>query len=113
VLEKYPPLPPNKHWGELKSEASGACLDTFGRHPPEAAGASGCHGYGGNQLLRLNTQGQMTSGEWCIKAESSDQVLVAWCEMVSARAAITVLGKCRGSGSGAFPFFIKVLRKLK
>ena len=74
VLEKYPPLPPNKHWGELRNEATGVCLDTFGRHPPEAAGASGCHGYGGNQLLRLNTQGQMTSGEWCLKAESTDQV---------------------------------------
>jgi polypeptide N-acetylgalactosaminyltransferase len=81
VLEKYPPLPPNQHWGELKNAASGACLDTFGRHPPEAAGASSCHGYGGNQLMRLNTEGQMTSGEWCLKAESSDQVVVAWCEM--------------------------------
>ena len=69
VLEKYPKMPPNKHWGELKNQvisiaalislltsiraigqAGGKCLDTFGRHPPEKAGASGCHGFGGNQV---------------------------------------------------------------
>ena len=62
-------MPPNKHWGELKNQvisiaalislltsiraigqAGGKCLDTFGRHPPEKAGASGCHGFGGNQV---------------------------------------------------------------
>jgi polypeptide N-acetylgalactosaminyltransferase len=81
VLEKYPPLPPNKHWGEMKNEAVGMCLDTFGRHPPESAGVGGCHGFGGNQLFRLNTEGQLTSGEWCLKAERGDRVTVAWCEM--------------------------------
>merc|ERR1719341_3058215 len=81
VLEKYPRLPPNKHWGELKNEATERCLDTFGRHPPEESGASSCHGFGGNQLFRLNTEGQLTSGEWCVKAERNDKVIVAWCEM--------------------------------
>ena len=35
VFDKYPKLPPNKYWGELRNEASGLCLDTHGRHPPE------------------------------------------------------------------------------
>jgi len=83
VFEKYPKLPPNKFWGEVRNQGSGQCLDTFGRHPPEKAGASGCHGFGGNQLLRLNTQGQLTSGEWCIKADRGDQVTIAWCEQGS------------------------------
>lgn len=46
VLEKYPKMPPNEYWGEVKNQAGGKCLDTFGRHPPEKAGASGCHGFG-------------------------------------------------------------------
>lgn len=81
VFEKYPKMPPNKFWGEIKNEATGQCLDTFGRHPPEKAGASGCHGFGGNQMFRLNTEGQMTSGEWCLKADKSDVVSIAWCDM--------------------------------
>ena len=81
VLEKYPRLPPNKHWGEMKNEATSFCLDTFGKHPPESAGVSGCHGFGGNQLFRLNTEGQLTSGEWCLKAEKGDRVTIAWCDM--------------------------------
>ena len=35
VFEKYPRLPPNQYWGELKNEAANLCLDTHGRHPPE------------------------------------------------------------------------------
>lgn len=35
VFEKYPRLPPNEYWGELRNEASSLCLDTHGRHPPE------------------------------------------------------------------------------
>ena len=53
VLEKYPKMPPNLRWGELRNQAGGKCLDTFGRHPPEKAGASGCHGFGGNQLFMV------------------------------------------------------------
>ena len=34
VFIKYPRLPPNKKWGELKNHATSNCLDTGGRHPP-------------------------------------------------------------------------------
>jgi len=96
VLEKYPPLPPNKVWGELKNVANGFCLDSQGRHPPEQVwkatcylsprrnlpqiSASGCHGFGGNQLFRLNTHGQLTSGEWCSELNSNGALSVTWCK---------------------------------
>ena len=85
VLYKYPELPPNKHWGEIKNQDNGQCIDTYSRSPPGRIGISGCHGWGGNQLLRLNTQGQLASGEWCIKYMASNnpnesQFGMAWCE---------------------------------
>ena len=64
VFDKYPRLSPNKHWGELKNSATGRCPDMFVTYPPEKAGVNGCHGFGGAQMLRLNTEGQLTSGEW-------------------------------------------------
>ena len=80
VLEKYPKLPPNEHWGEVRSEASGKCIDTFGRHPPQKTGTSGCHGQGHSQLLMLNTEGRLTSGEWCLKV-MGEEVVLAYCDM--------------------------------
>lgn len=38
VFDKYPPLPPNKLWGELRNVANNFCLDTQGKHPPEKVG---------------------------------------------------------------------------
>ena len=81
VFDKYPKLPPNKHWGEMKNAGSKSCVDSMGRHPPSAVGVSGCHGGGGYQLMLFNTKGQLSNGEWCIKAESADMVTIAWCEM--------------------------------
>ncbi|KAF1752696.1 hypothetical protein GCK72_019251 [Caenorhabditis remanei] len=67
VLKSYPLLPPNDVWGEARNPATGKCLDRMGGIPGPL-GASGCHGYGGNQLIRLNVQGQMAQGEWCLTA---------------------------------------------
>lgn len=67
VLKSYPLLPPNDVWGEAKNPATGKCLDRMGGIPGPL-GASGCHGYGGNQLIRLNVQGQLAQGEWCLTA---------------------------------------------
>ena len=41
--------------------------------------ASGCHGFGGNQLFRLNTEGQLTSGEWCTDLDHQGDIVVKWC----------------------------------
>ena len=42
VFEKYPRLPPNQYWGELRNEAASLCLDTHGRHPPEKVVLDAC-----------------------------------------------------------------------
>ena len=66
VLDRFPELPPNKYWGEIRSLGNGQCIDTYSRSPPGRIEFSGCHGLGGNQLFRLNVQGQLATGEWCI-----------------------------------------------
>nr|CAD7403303.1 unnamed protein product [Timema cristinae] len=114
VFEKYPELPPNIHWGELRSAAntsscwdtmgqeapafinmfkcltdggtqdvgqlrnvaSETCLDTMGHGAPTYMGTAHCHGFGNNQLMRLNSKGQLGVGERCIEADSQGLKLV-------------------------------------
>ena len=84
VLEMYPPLPPNKHWGILGNLGSNLCLDTYGRHPPEHLGTSECYVDEGDQLFRLNTQGQLTSGEWCMMSDRREEgVTISYCDLGS------------------------------
>ena len=45
-------------------------------------GASGCHHMGGNQLYKLNTEGQLTSGEWCTDYTGT-ALQVQWCKVGS------------------------------
>jgi len=76
VPEKFPELPPNIHWGEMKNSADGRCLDTMGQPAPTTMGVSPCHGYGNNQLLRLNSAGQIGVGERCVEADKHSVKLV-------------------------------------
>ncbi|XP_046609042.1 N-acetylgalactosaminyltransferase 7 [Neodiprion virginianus] len=80
VLDKYPELPPNVHWGELRSVATASCLDTMGHPPPNLMGTSHCHGFGNNQLIRLNAKGQLGVGERCIEADG-ESVKLAFCRL--------------------------------
>ncbi|XP_037071879.1 LOW QUALITY PROTEIN: N-acetylgalactosaminyltransferase 7-like, partial [Pollicipes pollicipes] len=80
VPDKFPELPPNVHWGELKNVADQRCLDTMGQPAPTAMGASPCHGYGNNQLIRLNTAGQLSVGERCVEADRHS-VKLAFCRL--------------------------------
>ncbi|XP_015188126.1 PREDICTED: N-acetylgalactosaminyltransferase 7 [Polistes dominula] len=80
VLDKFPELPPNMHWGELRNGATGACLDTMGHAPPSLMATSYCHNYGNNQLIRLNSKGQLGVGERCIEADSNG-VKLAFCRL--------------------------------
>uniref|UniRef100_A0A1I7Y004 Polypeptide N-acetylgalactosaminyltransferase n=1 Tax=Steinernema glaseri TaxID=37863 RepID=A0A1I7Y004_9BILA len=68
VVLSYPLLPENDVWGEAKNLHTSKCLDTMGQPIPGTVGATPCHGYGGNQLMRLNKKGQLTQGEWCLTA---------------------------------------------
>ncbi|XP_063986785.1 N-acetylgalactosaminyltransferase 7 [Diachasmimorpha longicaudata] len=80
VYDKFPELPPNIHWGELRSAATSACLDTMGQAPPTLMATSHCHGYGNNQLVRLNAKGQMGIGERCVEADSQG-IKLAFCRL--------------------------------
>jgi polypeptide N-acetylgalactosaminyltransferase len=71
VPKSYPLLPDNVVWGEGKNPKTSKCIDTMGRAIPGTVGATPCHGYGGNQLIRLNKEGQMAQGEWCITPHSN------------------------------------------
>ena len=62
----YPLLPENFVWGEAKNPKTSKCIDSMGHAIPGIMGATSCHGYGGNQIIRINKEGQMAQGEWCI-----------------------------------------------
>ncbi|XP_067140638.1 N-acetylgalactosaminyltransferase 7 [Centruroides vittatus] len=76
VLDKFPLLPKNLHWGEVRSLLTSQCLDTMSSQPPSIVGMSHCHGSGGNQIFRLNAEGQLGVGERCIEADSNHVKLV-------------------------------------
>ncbi|ALC48047.1 GalNAc-T2 [Drosophila busckii] len=68
VLDKFPALPANLHWGELRSVASDGCLDSMSNEPPALMGFTYCQGTG-NQLMRLNAEGQLGVDERCVEAD--------------------------------------------
>lgn len=85
VFYKFPAPPPNTNWGEIRNLATGLCIDTMNMHPPDRIGTSGCHSLGGNQLWRLNKEGRLTSGEWCVQHQPSNggkenELSMEWCK---------------------------------
>lgn len=80
VLEIFPELPPNLHYGELHSGAVSKCLDTLGHGPPALMAIQHCHGFGNNQLIRLNAKGQLGVGERCIEADAQG-IKLAFCRL--------------------------------
>ncbi|CAM4986942.1 unnamed protein product [Rotaria socialis] len=66
MAEKYPLPPANLVWGEMRNDQHhDICADTLGNGFGGTIGASGCHGQGGNQLFRLNVEGEWSSDEHC------------------------------------------------
>ncbi|UYV62339.1 GALNT7 [Cordylochernes scorpioides] len=82
VLEKYPVLPRNLYWGEVRSELTGQCLDTMSSHPPATVHLAPCHGSGGNQVFRLNAEGQLGVGERCVDGDSQ-AIRLVFCRLGS------------------------------
>lgn len=80
ILDKYPELPPNIHFGELRSSAVDKCLDTLGYGPPSLMAIQHCHGFGNNQLIRLNAKGQLGVGERCIEGDSQG-IKLSFCRL--------------------------------
>lgn len=81
VYKHFPALPANTHWGELRSDVlTSHCVDTQSSAPPQTAVMSRCHGSGGNQLLRLNAEGQIGVGERCITSQN-DRLTLSYCKL--------------------------------
>lgn len=80
IPDKFPLLPPNLHWGELKNVGTETCLDGMNRAPPALVGVQHCHGFGNNQLMRLNAAGQLGTGERCIEADRQ-RIKLAVCRL--------------------------------
>jgi polypeptide N-acetylgalactosaminyltransferase len=78
VYDKFPQLPENVVWGELINSATMKCFDAMGRQPPSLIGLQHCHGYGNNQLVRLNAAGQLSIGERCVEADGQG-IKLAFC----------------------------------
>ncbi|KAJ8931304.1 hypothetical protein NQ314_015805 [Rhamnusium bicolor] len=63
-----------------KSVAVSKCLDTIGHAPPSLMAIQHCHGFGNNQLIRLNAKGQLGVGERCIEADAQG-IKLAFCRL--------------------------------
>uniref|UniRef100_A0A2C9JJC3 Polypeptide N-acetylgalactosaminyltransferase n=1 Tax=Biomphalaria glabrata TaxID=6526 RepID=A0A2C9JJC3_BIOGL len=85
VYDKFPPLPPNVAWGEIRHAGSDRkCWDTHNQ--PVNGGPIGvyfCHSQGGNQrqLFRINEKGQLGLGERCIMDENQDTLHIRYCDI--------------------------------
>ncbi|XP_064484396.1 N-acetylgalactosaminyltransferase 7-like [Ornithodoros turicata] len=76
VLKNFPLLPKNIYWGEVRTMVSGNCLDAMNSNPPSTVSVTPCHGTGGNQVFRINAEGQLGVGERCIDASIHSMQLV-------------------------------------
>jgi polypeptide N-acetylgalactosaminyltransferase len=75
MADKYPLPPANLVWGEMRNdEHTESCADTLDNNFGGAIGISGCHGQGGNQLFRLNLDGEWSSNEHCFIAQGDTVV---------------------------------------
>ncbi|KAK3092658.1 hypothetical protein FSP39_005536 [Pinctada imbricata] len=82
VYDRFPRLPPNKAWGEVKEKSGSKCWDTMGQQVGGGAiGASYCHHFGGSQLFRINTKGQIGVGERCIESRNGNTLHVSFCDV--------------------------------
>ncbi len=73
--EKYPLPPANHVWGEMRNDKYKEwCADTLDNQFGRPIGISGCHHQGGNQLFRINVEGEWSSGEHCFVSEGDSVV---------------------------------------
>jgi len=66
MADKYPLPPANLVWGEMRNDQYKQwCADTLDKPFGGPVGVSNCHSQGGNQLFRLNVEGEWSSNERC------------------------------------------------
>lgn len=81
VYKNFPKLPRNQVWGEVVSVVKpNYCLDSESSSPPHKVAVNGCHKSGGNQLFRLNLEGQLGVGERCIDVKNGVMTLI-YCKL--------------------------------
>ena len=67
MTDKYPLPPANLVWGEMRNDQhKESCADTLSKPFGGYIGISGCHSQGGNQLFRLNIEGEWSTDERCL-----------------------------------------------
>ena len=71
LVKKFPLPPKNKVWGEAANLKNNVCLDVRGAGFGQPIGVSGCHHGMGNQLFRLNVEGELSSGEHCFISDKN------------------------------------------
>ena len=73
MAEKYPLPPANLVWGEMRSNKEGTnlCADVSSNQFGRPMGLSNCHHQGGNQLVRINVEGEWSSGERCFVSDGN------------------------------------------
>ncbi len=74
----YPesPLPVNfYHVGSIQNVELNYCIDTMGHKEDEDAGASFCHGQGGNQLFEYSKSHQIVMGTLCLDTKDAHGVV--------------------------------------
>jgi polypeptide N-acetylgalactosaminyltransferase len=68
--DKYPLPPANHVWGEMKSDQyKDLCADALQNQLARPIGISHCHHQGGNQLFRINLEGEWSTNEHCFISE--------------------------------------------
>ncbi|CAF0834031.1 unnamed protein product [Didymodactylos carnosus] len=71
LVEKYPLPSENVVWGEMgvTMDNQQLCADTLDNTYGRPVGISGCHHQGGNQLFRINAEGEWSSTERCFVSD--------------------------------------------
>ncbi|XP_076463576.1 N-acetylgalactosaminyltransferase 7-like isoform X2 [Babylonia areolata] len=81
VYDKFPKLPPNKAWGEVRQPSTQHCWDSLNQGVGGEVGLRMCHMMGNSQLYRINTKGQLGLGERCLEAPGGDTLHIRYCEV--------------------------------
>jgi len=71
LVRKFPFPPKNKVWGECVNAQHKVCLDIRGAQFGQPITVSQCHHRFGNQLFRLNVEGELSSGEHCFISDKN------------------------------------------
>lgn len=86
ITEKYDWPSELQSWGEIRGVGSNLCIDSMGKKDGNAQ-TWYCHKQGGNQLFRVNLDGQIAQNLQCLYPKSNNKELaIRGCEGVKSQA---------------------------